>query len=165
MALQQNFGRAIQQLRKEQNLSQEQLALKADIDRRYMSDIENGKRNISLDILERLAAALTISVSELMKAAETINLPVRTLEGLKKWLCDNDHEGTVVLESPDYLSAIVGISDDGRLIYSYELMIEHLMREEGLDRDDAIDEVEYNALRSLPYAGEKAPIIIYDFEF
>ena len=70
MSLQKNLGLAVYELRKEKGLSQEKLALNADIDRRYMSDIENGKRNVSLDILERLAACLEIKVSELIEKAE-----------------------------------------------------------------------------------------------
>lgn len=73
MALQKNLGLAVLQLRREKGLSQEKLALNAEIDRRYMSDIENGKRNVSLDILERLAACLEVKVSELLEKAENIN--------------------------------------------------------------------------------------------
>jgi transcriptional regulator with XRE-family HTH domain len=45
------IGKAIIKLRNATGVSQEKMALEAKIDRRYMSDIENGKRNISLDIL------------------------------------------------------------------------------------------------------------------
>lgn len=54
MTLQDKVGKAIIQLRKERGISQETFAFEAGIDRRNMSDIENGKRNISLDILERV---------------------------------------------------------------------------------------------------------------
>lgn len=47
MTLQEKLGKAIIQLRKQRGLAQEQFANEAEIDRRYMSDIENGKRNIS----------------------------------------------------------------------------------------------------------------------
>ena len=164
MALQINFGLAVQQLRKEQNMSQEQLALAADIDRRYMSDVENGKRNVSLDIMERLAAALNIPVSTLVRKAEEIGITARTLDDLKQWLCDNDYDDTVVLESPDYLSAIVGITEDGRLIYSYDLMIEHLMKVDQMEYEDAMEFIDYNTIRALPYAGEKAPVVMYSIE-
>lgn len=72
MNLQERIGQAIVQLRKQKNLSQEQLALQADIDRRYMSDIENGKRNVSIDILERISKVLEKKVSELLVIAEKI---------------------------------------------------------------------------------------------
>lgn len=133
MSLQIDFGIAIQQLRKQRGLSQERLALEADIDRRYMSDVENGKRNISLDIMERIARKLGIEVSELIRQAEEVSKTPLTIDTLKEWLCDSEHEDTIVLESPDYLSAIIGITEEGRLIYSYDKMVEHLMREDGMD--------------------------------
>ena len=53
-------------------MSQETFAYESGIDRRYMSDIENGKRNISLDILERVADKLGIPLSEFFKIAEAM---------------------------------------------------------------------------------------------
>ena len=64
MSLQVDLGRTIVRLRKEKGYSQEAFANEAGIDRRYMSDIENGKRNISIDILERVCNKLGIKISE-----------------------------------------------------------------------------------------------------
>ena len=64
MSLQVDLGRTISRLRKEKGYSQEAFANEAGIDRRYMSDIENGKRNISIDILERVCNKLGIKISE-----------------------------------------------------------------------------------------------------
>lgn len=164
MSLQINLGIAILQLRKLQGLSQERLALEADIDRRYMSDVENGKRNISLDIIERIASRLGMEVSELLRHAENVGKNALTIDSLKEWLCENDHEDTVVLESPDYLSAIIGISEEGRLIYSYDKMVEHLMTAENMDAEEAMEFIDYNTIRALPYAGKMAPIVLYDIE-
>lgn len=164
MSLQIDFGIAIQQLRKQRGLSQERLALEADIDRRYMSDVENGKRNISLDIMERIASCLGIQVSELIRKAENINNAPLTMDALKEWLCAGDHEDTIVLESPDYLSAVIGITEEGRLIYSYDKMVEHLMQTDGMDAEEAMEFIDYNTIRALPYAGNMAPIVMYDVE-
>lgn len=73
MTLQQKVGKAIIQLRKERSISQETFAFEAGIDRRYMSDIENGKRNISLDILERVCQKLEMKISEFFGVVEKIN--------------------------------------------------------------------------------------------
>ena len=54
-------------------MSQETFAYESGIDRRYMSDIENGKRNISLDILERVADKLEIKLSEFFLEVENTN--------------------------------------------------------------------------------------------
>lgn len=74
LTIQEKLGKAIIQLRKEKGLSQEAFAYDAGIDRRYMSDIENGKRNISLDIIERISQKLGLKISELFAVAEGINL-------------------------------------------------------------------------------------------
>ncbi len=53
------IGQRIFNLRKEiEGLSQEKLALKADIDRSYITGIETGKRNISVVVLEKIVKAL-----------------------------------------------------------------------------------------------------------
>lgn len=52
------IGTSIAKRRKELHLSQEQLAEKADISQTHISKIELGKDNPSLDLLERIAAAL-----------------------------------------------------------------------------------------------------------
>ena len=160
MTLQEKLGKAIIHLRKQQNLSQEQFANDAEIDRRYMSDIENGKRNISLDVVERVAKCLGISVSQLFSIAENIDRTL-TIDELKNWLVERDNADTIVLEQPDYLSAIEGISDDGRLIYSYEKMVQHLIDTDGMEYDEACEFIDYNTIGALPYMGEKRPIIIY----
>ena len=74
MTIQEKLGKTIVQLRKEKRLSQEVFAYDAGIDRRYMSDIENGKRNISLDIIERISQKLGLKISELFAVAEGISL-------------------------------------------------------------------------------------------
>ena len=163
MTLQEKLGKAIIMLRKQRGLAQEQFANEAEIDRRYMSDIENGKRNISIDVIERLANCLGINVSELFSIAENID-SARTLDEIKEWLCDRDYEDTVVLENPDYLSAIVGVSDDGRLIYDYEKMAEHLMATDGMDYEEACEFIDFNTIGALPYMGEKRPIIMNKVE-
>lgn len=72
MNLQQKLGLAIIKLRKEKGLSQEKFALEADVDRRYMSDLENGKRNPSLEIIEKIANRLEMPISELFSEVEKI---------------------------------------------------------------------------------------------
>lgn len=160
MTLQEKIGAAIVQLRQAQGVSQEKLALEAEIGRRYMSDIENGKRNLSLDILVRIAQYFHMPLSQLIDRAESIDRKKPTLDNIKEWLVEHEAEGAVVLENPDYISAILGVTDDGRVVYSYEGMVEDLVETEGMDYDEAADFVSYNTLRALPYMGEKAPIII-----
>ncbi|WP_221765550.1 helix-turn-helix domain-containing protein [Methyloradius palustris] len=59
------FGLRIKELRKSKGLSQEDFADLCELDRTYISGIERGKRNPSLNALEILAKALNISIGEL----------------------------------------------------------------------------------------------------
>ncbi|MDC1395610.1 helix-turn-helix domain-containing protein [Bacteroidia bacterium] len=61
------LGVRIKQLRREKGVSQEKLSEIAGLDRTYMTDIENGKRNVSIVVLEKLAMAFKFSLSELLK--------------------------------------------------------------------------------------------------
>lgn len=63
-------GQRIKVLRKEIGLSQEALALKAEVDRTYVTDVENGRRNVSVEILERIIAALEVSFTEFFTSKE-----------------------------------------------------------------------------------------------
>lgn len=66
MRLLKAFGSRIKDLRQERKISQESLALKSNLDRTYISDIEKGKRNVSLLVLDKLANGLEIELSELV---------------------------------------------------------------------------------------------------
>ncbi len=59
------FGRAVRKRRRELDLSQEELAERAGLHRNYVSDIERGDRNPSLENIQKLAKALDIKVSAL----------------------------------------------------------------------------------------------------
>ena len=76
-------------------------------------------------------------------------------------ILDNGFEDVIILKDFSYDTALVGVSDCGRAIYDFEKMVEWLMWAEDFDEDEAIDWIEYNTIRALPYMGEKAPIIMY----
>ena len=59
------LGERIKELRKKTGLSQEKFALKIDMDRTYFATVELGKRNISLQNIEKIAKGLNITISEL----------------------------------------------------------------------------------------------------
>lgn len=56
----------IKQLRAEQGLSQEDLALECELHRTFIAHVERCGRNISLDNIEKIAGALHVSVGELL---------------------------------------------------------------------------------------------------
>ena len=53
-----NLGKRIKELRKENGISQEKLALLTGLDRTYITSVENGKRNISIINIERIVNSL-----------------------------------------------------------------------------------------------------------
>lgn len=46
-------------------------------------------------------------------------------------------------------------------MYDFEKMVECLQEEDGMDEMDAIEFIEYNTIRALPYMGAMAPIVLY----
>ena len=60
MSIKVKVGQRIKELRKVIGISQEALANKAEIDRTYVTDVENGRRNISIENLEKLVNALEL---------------------------------------------------------------------------------------------------------
>jgi transcriptional regulator with XRE-family HTH domain len=64
------FGFAVKVRREALGLTQEDLSDKAQIHRTYLSDVERGGRNLSLVNIERLAAALSLSLSEMFRLVE-----------------------------------------------------------------------------------------------
>lgn len=87
-----------------------------------------------------------------------------TIEEIKDYLENHGMGGAIVFQTPDFASAFIGTSDDGRTIYSYTLMVESLMLEDDMSYDEAIEFIDFNTIRALPYMGEKSPIIMYDID-
>lgn len=73
-------------------------------------------------------------------------------------------EDALVFDNASYDNSIVGVTTDNRVVYDYDKMVEELMEDEGWSYDEAVDWIDYNTIRSLPYAGEKAPIVMYRME-
>lgn len=67
------LGARIKELRKRTGLSQDQLAEKVGIESKYLSRIEVGKRDPSLDVLERIADSLQVEMKELFDFAHHDN--------------------------------------------------------------------------------------------
>lgn len=56
------FGLRVKELRLEKGLSQEKLANLAGVDRTYMTQVENGKRNISIENIQKICIALNVTL-------------------------------------------------------------------------------------------------------
>lgn len=74
-------------------------------------------------------------------------------------------EDSIVFENPNYDSAIIGYDENsGRIVYDYEKMAEHLMDNDNMSYEEAIEFIDYNTVRACPYMGDKAPIILRSIE-
>lgn len=62
--IKEKVGQRIKELRTKQGLSQEEFAFKCGLDRTYITSLERGKRNISLENLEKIASAFNMTLSE-----------------------------------------------------------------------------------------------------
>ena len=67
MDIRHQIGARIQKTRKDVGLSQEDLALEADLDRTYISHVERGTRNPTVIVLFKIAKALGTTPSELLR--------------------------------------------------------------------------------------------------
>lgn len=61
------FGDRVRELRQEVDMSQEQLAHKAEVHRTYIGAVERGEQNVSLVLIHMIAGALSVAPSELLR--------------------------------------------------------------------------------------------------
>lgn len=71
MDINKQLGMRIKYLRSLKRMSQEDLALEANVNKNYLSDLERGTRNPTLKVMEKIANALGISLEELFRGIET----------------------------------------------------------------------------------------------
>ena len=67
MDIKSKVGKRIREIQEKAEMSQKDLAYSSDLDRSYIASVENGKRNISIINIEKIAKSLGISISELFK--------------------------------------------------------------------------------------------------
>jgi len=67
-----------------------------------------------------------------------------------------------VFENLAYDDSIIGMTTDGRVVYSYYFMVQELMKDEGFTEEEAREWIDYNTIRSLPYIGDYSPVILDD---
>jgi transcriptional regulator with XRE-family HTH domain len=62
------IGKRLRELRTEKGLSQERFSFLCELDRTYIASIEQGKRNVSIANIEKIAKALDMSICEFFKS-------------------------------------------------------------------------------------------------
>jgi len=66
MNIRKKFGKNVRAKRQQLGLSQEAFAFEARSNRTYISDVERGTRNPSIEVVQRIAKALGVSMGELL---------------------------------------------------------------------------------------------------
>lgn len=74
---------------------------------------------------------------------------------------DAGYEDVVIFKDYSYDDALIGVTEDGRAVYDYEKRVAWLVETEGFTEDEAMEWVDYNTIRALPYLGPEAPLIMY----
>ena len=80
-------------------------------------------------------------------------------------LRDELPEDAIVFDNMSYDGSIIGVTTDDRVVYSYDKMVEELMQDEEWSYEDAVEWIDYNTIRALPYTGPNGPIIMYPIQY
>jgi hypothetical protein len=67
---------------------------------------------------------------------------------------------SIVLDNESYDNSIIGLTFDGGVIYSYERMVEEYMKDNECNEEEAMDWIDYNTIRAIPYFPKPKPIIV-----
>lgn len=84
---------------------------------------------------------------------------------IEEKLIDEGYENVIILKNYDYEDALIGITHDNRAVYDYAKMVEWLIQKEKFTEEEAIEWIDYNTIRALPYMGPEHPIIFYPLNF
>ena len=85
-----------------------------------------------------------------------------TNNDLRELLLEQGHEDTILLEGDEFADGVLGVTEDGHLVYGYNEIIDSLMKAWDCPEQEAIDWLEYNTIRSIAYmrTAGKEPIIV-----
>ena len=76
---------------------------------------------------------------------------------------DAGYEDIMLLENYSYDDALIGVTEDGRAVYDFDKMVAWLVETQGFEQMEAIEWIEFNTIRALPYF-EDAPLIMYPLQ-
>ena len=81
----------------------------------------------------------------------------------REWLVERGYEDAIVLDNPSFDDAIIGVDAFGHAVYDFEKMAQCLMDDDGLTYEEAVEFIEYNTIRALPYIPEH-PVVVYPYD-
>ena len=84
----------------------------------------------------------------------------------KEILDENGYDSSEIMtfENESYDSALIGVSNDNRAVYSYNRMVEWYMNHNNCSDEDAREWIDYNTLGAIPSAGAGAPIVVFEID-
>lgn len=85
------------------------------------------------------------------------------LSKLEQTLIELGYEDVLIFKDFHYAEAFIGVSHDNRAVYDYTKMVQSLVDNEGMTELEAMEWIDYNTLRALPYY-EGSPIIMYPID-
>lgn len=80
----------------------------------------------------------------------------------RELLTELGFESSVVFEDPNFDESIIGVDTNDRVVYDYDSMVEELMQKDNMSYEDAVEFIDYNTIRSLPYV-QNSPTVVYGF--
>ena len=104
------------------------------------------------------------TVKKDVKSGESIKKLEERRKALDEYLSEMYGDDVVHFDGPEFDDGIIGVSSDDCLVYSYSKLVEALMKHNGWEETDAIEWLDFNTIRSIPYIHGKAPIIVYDLD-
>ena len=87
---------------------------------------------------------------------------MKTMKEINEFIIDQGFDDVIVFN--DFVTAFEGITINGRAVYNYRKMVESFCKENDCSEEEAEEYISYNTIRSLPYMGERAPIIMLGLE-
>lgn len=85
-----------------------------------------------------------------------------THDELKAYLKEK-YGGYSLFEPEYYDEGIIGVNEGGGMVYSYEKLAEAIMEHDGMSYEDAVDWLDYNTVRTIPYIHEFQPTMLMEF--
>lgn len=101
-----------------------------------------------------------------MKTPVINGIALKTVKDVERALIEHagsesDIEGAGIFDG--LMPAVVGFTYDNRVIYDYEKILEVFQERDGMTEEEAIEYVDFNVLRTLPYMGRQ-PVILYPLD-
>ncbi len=145
-----NIGARIRDARQRRRLSQGELADRADINRTYLSQLENGRSSPTLEVLERIARALDVETAELISETQAAREPLPryesvveepAYEGLREFL-EDERTRLLMKPTPEEIEVLKSIRFLDRFRPSKQFFIEALFEYRRSRGERSTDETE-----------------------